>query len=69
MLSVSLCHSSQLLILLPPIVGSVATLVVVGAIGLVSIPLTIDQSFYVLNYNVNLCFRTWKMFHQILEYG
>jgi hypothetical protein len=51
--------SSQLLISHAPLT-SVTTLVAVGAIGLVSILLTINQSFYVLNNNVNLCFQTWK---------
>jgi len=59
-MSVSVSRSSQLLILLAPTIGSAATLVVVGAIGLVSVPFTIDQSFFVLNNNVNLCFQTWK---------
>jgi hypothetical protein len=46
--------------MLPPAIGNVAILVAVGAIGLVSIPLTIDQIFSILNNNVNLCFQTWK---------
>ncbi len=52
--------SSQLLILPTPLTRSVTTLAAVGAIGLVLVPLTLDQSFYVLNNNVNLCFQTWK---------
>lgn len=39
---------------------SVVTLVAVGAIGLISVPMTIDQIFSILNNNVNLCFQTWK---------
>jgi len=50
-MSVSVSRSSQLLILLAP---------TEGAIGLVLVPLTIDQNFYVLNNNINLCFQTWK---------
>jgi hypothetical protein len=46
---------------------SIVTFVVVGAIGLVSVPMTIDQSFSILNNNVNLCFQTWK--YDPLDFG
>jgi hypothetical protein len=35
---------------------------------LLSIPLTIDKSLYVLNNNVNLCFQTWIMFHHFFSF-